>query len=449
MSQVEKPKEETEVKEEEVQEDEKAPEGGALTKNQKKRLAKKRAAQRKKEAEAAEGGEGEGAEKSGEGGASTSSKKKKKKKGGLTEQTWPNPTVPVSKQFPLDAFPAGQIMEYHQDFNLSRITNEEKRNLERLENVKYNELRRGAEVHRQVRKHIQQYIKPGMLMIDICNELESKVMELIEADGLKAGKAFPTGCSINHCAAHWTPNSGDKVVLGYDDVVKFDFGTHINGRIIDCAWTHNFNEAFDPLKEAVRAATEEGIKQAGVDVRLNDIGGMIQEVMESHEVEINKKLYTVKSIENLNGHSIDPYHIHAGKSVPLVANKDMTKMEEGEVYAIETFGSTGKGYVREDMETSHYMKNFDGHGGALRNPKAKSLLNFINKNFDTLAFCRKWLDQMGETKHLLALRSLVDAGYIDPYPPLCDIKGCYTAQFEHTILLRPTCKEVLSRGDDF
>ena len=34
-------------------------------------------------------------------------------------------------------------------------------------------------------------------------------------------------------------------------------------------------------------------------------------------------------------------------------------LQEGEFYAIETFGSTGKGYVHDDMETSHYMKNFD------------------------------------------------------------------------------------------
>ena len=40
-------------------------------------------------------------------------------------------------------------------------------------------------------------------------------------------------------------------------------------------------------------------------------------------------------------------------------------------------------------------------------------------------------------------------GLVDAYPPLCDIKGCYTAQFEHTIILRPTCKEVVSRGDDY
>jgi len=40
-------------------------------------------------------------------------------------------------------------------------------------------------------------------------------------------------------------------------------------------------------------------------------------------------------------------------------------------------------------------------------------------------------------------------GIVEAYPPLVDIKGCYTAQYEHTILLRPTCKEVLSRGDDY
>ena len=42
--------------------------------------------------------------------------------------------------------------------------------------------------------------------------------------------------------------------------------------------------------------------------------------------------------------------IHAGKSVPIVKGGDQTKMEEGELYAIETFGSTGKGVVHEDLE---------------------------------------------------------------------------------------------------
>lgn len=46
------------------------------------------------------------------------------------------------------------------------------------------------------------------------------VRRLIDENGLEAGIAFPTGCSLNWVAAHWTPNSGDKTVLQYDDVMK-------------------------------------------------------------------------------------------------------------------------------------------------------------------------------------------------------------------------------------
>lgn len=37
-------------------------------------------------------------------------------------------------------------------------------------------------------------------------------------------------------AAHWTPNTGDKTVLQYDDVMKLDFGTHIDGKNLLFDW---------------------------------------------------------------------------------------------------------------------------------------------------------------------------------------------------------------------
>ena len=77
--------------------------------------------------------------------------------------------------------------------------------------------------------------------------------------------------------------------------------------------------------------------------------------MESYEVEIGNKTYPVKAIKNLCGHSMERYKIHAGKSVPIVKGGAETKMVEGEQYAIETFGSTGKGHVFEDLDCSHYM----------------------------------------------------------------------------------------------
>ncbi|KAK2385893.1 methionine aminopeptidase 2B [Trifolium repens] len=61
-------------------------------------------------------------------------------------------------------------------------------------------------------------------------------------------------------AAHWTPNSGYKTVFQYDDVMKLDFGTHVDGYIVDCAFTLAFNPMFDPLLEASMEATYTGIK---------------------------------------------------------------------------------------------------------------------------------------------------------------------------------------------
>ena len=363
-------------------------------------------------------------------------------------QTSP-PSIPVSKLFPSGKYPIGVESEYTHKDSLFRITSEEKRALQRLQEPEYNDIRKAAEVHRQVRKYVRDHVKPGMKMIDIVQMIESQVSTLVEADGLKAGWGFPTGVSLNHCAAHYTPNPGDTTVLQAADVMKVDFGVHVNGRIIDSAFTMSFDPKYDKLIEAVREATNTGIREAGIDACLGDIGAAIQEVMESYQVELNGTTYDVKSIQNLNGHSILPYVIHGGKSVPIVKGREMTRMEEGEYYAIETFGSTGKGYVNEDGDCSHYMKRADAGHVPLRTAAAKSLLNHINRTFNTLPFCRRWLDAQGQTKHLLALKQLVEAGVVSAHPPLVDIKGCYTAQFEHTLVLKPACKEVLSRGDDY
>ncbi|EYC35673.1 hypothetical protein Y032_1002g3354 [Ancylostoma ceylanicum] len=363
---------------------------------------------------------------------------------------------PVDEQFPDGKYPVGQCETYYlmgKDGRVAsdRESKQEKKALDNSFDEMYQDYRRSAEVHRQVRNYVKSWVKPGMTMIEICERLEACSRHLIKENGLEAGLAFPTGCSLNHVAAHYTPNNGDTTVLQYGDVCKIDYGVHVRGRLIDSAFTLHFDPRYDNLVNAVKEATNAGIREAGIDVRLCDLGETIEEVMTSHEVELDGRTYTVKPIRNLNGHSIGPYRIHAGKTVPIVKGGDQTKMEENEVYAIETFGSTGKGYVHDDMECSHYMKNFElaEEHIPLRLARSKALLNTIDKNFGTLAFCRRWVDRLGETKYLMSLKDLCDKGIVDPYPPLCDVKGCYTAQWEHTLVLRPTCKEVLSRGDDY
>lgn len=375
-------------------------------------------------------------------------------------QTYP-PSIPIEKLFPTSEYPTGEILPHPLESNGYRTTSQEKRAADTMMSDTHNKFRQAAEIHRQVRQYGQSIIKPGICLEDMCIEMENMNRALVQENGINRGIAFPTGCSLNHVAAHYTPNKGDRTVLQYDDVMKVDFGTQIDGLIVDCAWTVSFNPRYDPLLQAVKEATNEGLKAAGIDVRLCDVGEAIQEVMESYEVELDGKTYPVKAIRNLNGHSIGPHQIHAGKSVPIVKGGDATKMEENEVYAIETFGSTGRGYVIEDMECSHYMKNFDAPRVPLRLQRSRNLLSHIDKTFGTLAFCRRWLERDDggsfavngnngkQEKYLGALKNLCDNGIVTPYPPLCDVKGCYTAQYEHTVLLRPNCKEIVTRGDDY
>eukprot|EP00922_Rhytidocystis_sp_ex-Travisia-forbesii_P071752 GHVS01107092.1.p1 GENE.GHVS01107092.1~~GHVS01107092.1.p1 ORF type:complete len:467 (+),score=88.93 GHVS01107092.1:119-1519(+) len=372
-----------------------------------------------------------------------------------SKQTCP-PTIPIRSLYPPPAcpssasYPVGQLLTYKSSHVASKIHQEETR--EAFLEEELVRARLAAECHRQVRKDLQTWARPGISMLSLVQRLESTVASLIESNGLERGWGFPTGCSLNNCAAHYTPNYGEKeVILGQKDLCKLDFGVQVGGRIIDCAFTIGFDECYDSLIEATQEGTNTGIKEAGIDVVLGELGGKIQEVIESYEVEIENKTYKVKPIRNLNGHSIAPYTIHAGKSVPIVNSPDnRDRMEVGEFYAIETFASTGRGVVVEDMECSHYMKDADMTGFVpLRVKTARSLLHTIDKEFGGLAFCRRWLDDVGQKRHLVGLKCLVDEGLVNPYPPLCDVAGSYTSQMEHTIVLRPTCTEVLSRGDDF
>ena len=63
------------------------------------------------------------------------------------------------------------------------------------------------------------------------------------------------------------------------------------------------------------------------------------------------------------------------------------------------------------------MKNFDAGHVPLRMAKAKELLGVIDKNFGTLAFCRRFLDRLGCKQYLLGLKNLCDVGLVQVPPP--------------------------------
>lgn len=46
-------------------------------------------------------------------------------------------------------------------------------------------------------------------MTEIAEYIEDGTRALVEENGFESGIGFPTGLSLNHCAAHYTPNAGD------------------------------------------------------------------------------------------------------------------------------------------------------------------------------------------------------------------------------------------------
>eukprot|EP00933_Yihiella_yeosuensis_P027723 TRINITY_DN21606_c0_g1_i2.p1 TRINITY_DN21606_c0_g1~~TRINITY_DN21606_c0_g1_i2.p1 ORF type:complete len:480 (+),score=94.70 TRINITY_DN21606_c0_g1_i2:27-1442(+) len=323
-------------------------------------------------------------------------------------------------------------------------------------------------------KEVQQKVKPGMALLEIAEMVENASSALVGFDPkhpMKCGWAFPTGLSLNEIAAHDTVNPGDPPRwLRPNDVLKLDFGVHVEGHILDCAFTMAFDPVHDELMKAVQDATEEGLRHVGVDALTSEVGARIREVMEAAEVHRpDGKVLRVKAIKNLTGHSIAPYKIHSGKSLPSTNNGSSERMLAGELWAVETFGSVGGvGYVANRGNCSHFMRPDSSPPSSwqksMLSAKAQDLLEIIDKRFSTMAFCPRWIVQeatriksplmkgggnQAQPWWTRPLDELCTMGVVNKYPPLADIPGSFTAQYEHTVLLGSRSKEILTRGSDY
>ena len=105
-----------------------------------------------------------------------------------------------------------------------------------------------AKVHKSISSYLKNEIKPLMTLKEIASLIETKIKDEIKYDPtnpLLRGVAFPTGLSLNNCAAHYTPNTNDSdIVLTKNDIIKIDFGVHVKGVIIDSAFTLHFDSKY-------------------------------------------------------------------------------------------------------------------------------------------------------------------------------------------------------------
>jgi len=286
-------------------------------------------------------------------------------------------------------------------------------NREALE--KYEEAGRIAS---KVRERMRSVVKEGMRIVKICEEAEEAIRRM-------GGKpAFPCNVSVNEVAAHYTSPLGDERTIPEGSIVKIDIGVHVDGYIADTAVTVCFNPEYEEMVQTSQIALETAIRTIRPGIFTSELGSKVQRVIESRGF---------KPISNLTGHQIGRYMIHAGKSLPNVSHVSFRRIREGEVYAIEPFVTTleAEGKVIEGNEAHifRFLKR--------KNPKqreSKKLLRFIEKNFRTLPFAKRWLKKYGVLDES-AFMDLLESRCLLAYPVFVEASGKYVAQFEHTVYI--------------
>ena len=298
---------------------------------------------------------------------------------------------------------------------------------------------KAAQNHKKISKNIINTIKPGTSLKNIAYLIENHIKEETKNQNtseINYGIAFPVGLSLNNCAAHFTPNFNDPdIILTENDLIKIDFGVHKNGVIIDSAFTLHFNEKYDEFIKISKDLTNFAVSQCGVDVILGELGAEIEDYIKNTEIYIDNKLFKLKTMEDLSGHLIRPYEIHAGKAVPNIAINYPVRMCEHEFYAIEPFITTGNGKSILKKPNSHYMIPKNNHE-KINNDSTRNLYDSLYKNYKTLPFCSRWLYETNLIDSDNLLEKMVENKILNSYPPIYDIDDSLISQFEHTIFIK-------------
>ena len=120
--------------------------------------------------------------------------------------------------------------------------------------------------------------------------------------------------------------------------------------------------------------------------------------------------------------------LHRSPTIPNVGISGGVILEEGMVFAIEPFATTGSGHVGEKSRKEIYSQVSQK---PVRIPAARVILHKVTDRHG-LPFARRWLD---EKKLDITLSSLVRSQVLHVYPVLSDIAGSLVSQHEHTVIV--------------
>ncbi len=278
---------------------------------------------------------------------------------------------------------------------------------------------KAGKILKEAQEKAKKKAKSGVNLLELAETIE----KFVESKGAKP--AFPVNLSTNNNAAHQTPALGEMTTLQKEDVVKIDIGAHIDGYIADSSFTLNLSGDYKDLIKATDEALKNAIKAVEDDLDLGQTGKIIQDTIKSHGFN---------PVQNLSGHGLMRYMQHAPPSIPNIEKNDERGFENDHVYAIEPFATDGVGFVKEGTVSEIYMIEEERN---VRNPYARKILEFVEKEYQGLPFAERWLQKLklSEFQLKVGLKSLMQEKILKSFPILHEDPGKIVSQSENSVLI--------------
>lgn len=276
-------------------------------------------------------------------------------------------------------------------------------------------LRKAGSVAGAARELGMSLVGEGVKLYDVAQEVEGYIREH------GCGLAFPCNISRNEIAAHYTPTCTDTTRFELGDVVKIDCGAELDGYVGDTAGTVEVGtKKYTELVVSSKRARNTVAEFIGDGVTLGEIGRTV-------EMSIRRDGFV--PIENLCGHQIEQYNLHAGMSVPSYDSGSKELIRAGMTVAIEPFATNGKGYVKDGKFGNIVRIARDRR---LSDPKAQEFLEYCKGEFHQFPFCARSCDFPDAEKHV---RNLMRHGVLSGYATLVEAGGGMVSQHEYTFYI--------------
>lgn len=287
-------------------------------------------------------------------------------------------------------------------------------------------LARAGKATGEARKFAVESVRAGGSALELVESVEA----FIRSKGAEC--AFPVNVGVNEVAAHYTPSKDTDIIFRTGDVVKIDIGAHVDGYPGDTAATVEVGTRnHSAMIEAAESALDMCIEMVSPGTTVSAMGEVIERAITGAGF---------KPIQNLTGHSMERFNLHAGLSIPNVKNWDKSAIREGMVLAIEPFSTTGKGKVGGGPKGGIYRLMRDRKAP----PEIATLFSRIQSSFGGFPFAGRWCDDLHPQASSL-LPKMVRMGMAMSYPILIEVGKGPVAQAEHSVLVKANGCLVLTR----